>query len=91
MNKHCCVEMKTHLDNGEIAINYIAKFREYGIKYLDGGTSFQQISYCPWCGTKLLESLRDQWLDEIRRKGFEPEQENIPEKYKTDKWWSKAS
>ena len=60
MNKHCCEEMKVHLDNGEAAINYIAKFREYGIKYLDGGTSFQQILYCPWCGTKLPESLRDQ-------------------------------
>ena len=80
--------MKTHLNNGEVSINYVAKFREYGIKYLDGGTSFQQILYCPWCGEKLPESLRDQWFDKIRESGYEPEQENIPDEYKTDKWWS---
>jgi hypothetical protein len=87
VSMHCCGEMKKHLESGEIAIRYFPKFREYGILYLDGGTSFQEISFCPWCGKRTLGSLRDQWLAEIRSLGLEPDQEGIPEKYKTDQWW----
>ncbi|MGP4805674.1 DUF6980 family protein [Agrobacterium cavarae] len=29
---------------------------DYGILIHDGGSSMSQISYCPWCGTKLPTS-----------------------------------
>jgi hypothetical protein len=91
MSGHCCSEMKKHIEAGEVAIRYFPKFREYGILYLDGGTSFQDIKFCPWCGKNIPASMRDQWIKEIRALGFEPDQENIPEKYKTDRWWSEKS
>jgi hypothetical protein len=88
MSNHCCNGMKKHLEGGEVAIKYVSKFREYGILYLDGGTSLQEIKFCSWCGKKLPDSMRDQWIKKTRALGFEPDQENIPEKYKTEQWWS---
>ena len=57
---HCCNEMKKHLASKEVAIRYVPKFREYGISYLDDGTSFQEINFCPWCGKKTVDSFREQ-------------------------------
>ena len=88
MNQHCCQNMDKHLAEGEVAIYYIPKFREYGVKVLDGGTSFVLIQYCPWCGQKLPESLRDRWFDEIERFGLEPDDSEIPQKYLSDQWWN---
>jgi hypothetical protein len=59
MSDHCCNEMKKHIEAGEVAIRYVPKFQEYGILYLDGGTSFQDMKFCPWCGKKLPDSMRE--------------------------------
>ena len=42
----------------DAAIDFIAKFREYGILVRDGGSSSILISYCPWCGVRLPDSQR---------------------------------
>ncbi|HEY3386863.1 MAG TPA: hypothetical protein VGK46_10155 [Saprospiraceae bacterium] len=55
----------------------------------DGGSSVIQISYCPWCGSKLPESKRDRWFEDMRQLGFEDEYDDIPEEYTTDEWWRK--
>ena len=86
-NQHCCKEMEFHLQEGEVALLYLPEFREYGIQILDGGSSFQEIYYCPWCGKKLPSSLRDQWFDRMEELGYEWGDENIPTKYLSDKWW----
>ncbi len=49
MDKQCCESMRINID-GETAINYIPKFREYGIDVCDGGSSHLIINFCPWCG-----------------------------------------
>ena len=85
---HCCQDMHDALAE-DVAIVYIPKIREYGIRILDGGTSYKIINYCPWCGLRLPESLRDQWFDEIRRLGLEPGSEDLPIDYRTDSWWRK--
>ena len=82
----CCLEMEKFLRSGDLAITYIPKFREYGILYLDGGTSYQVIRYCPWCGSKLPESARDQWFDEIEKLGMDPDDSNLPKKFLTEEW-----
>ena len=87
MKTHCCEEMVFHLAGGEVAIIYTPKFREYGIKILDGGSSFQLIYYCPWCGCKLPSSMRMQWFDELDKLKLEPGNPNIPANMLTDKWW----
>jgi hypothetical protein len=83
--------MQNSVFDEDIPIIYIPKFREYGIKILDGGTSLQLIKYCPWCGAKLPISLRDKWFDEIYKLNLEPESPEIPEKYLTDEWWKSNS
>jgi len=87
--KHCCENMNTFITEGEVDIVYIPKFREYGISYLDGGTSIQTIIFCPWCGVRLPESLRNKWYDIIFDElELEPDDPNIPAEYLTDKWYS---
>jgi hypothetical protein len=87
----CCKEMEYYLVSNEVAINYISKFREYGIDVLDGGTSIITILFCPWCGKKLPDTLREKWFEILDEIGLEPESPDIPEKYLSDKWWNEKS
>ncbi|GKS96693.1 hypothetical protein [Acidovorax sp. SUPP2825] len=66
-------------------LEFIPKFREYGITYGNGG-SYQAIDYCPWCGEKLPPSLRAAWFDVLDRIGLEPE-DNIPLEMQSEAWW----
>jgi len=63
--KYCCVDMAYHLIEDKISknkkeINYDSiithslKGKEFGIPIHDGGNSYIQINFCPWCGKKLL-------------------------------------
>jgi len=82
-----CFEMERIIKEGENALIYNPKFREFGIQVLDGGSSVQIISYCPWCGKSLPSSLRDEWFDRIEILGLEPDDEGVPEEMQTDAWW----
>jgi hypothetical protein len=84
---HCCEQMKASIENSEIPIRYTPKFREYGIEILDGGTSKLDLCYCPWCGTKLPESLRDDWFDRLEELGVDPFSDAVPEIFQDDRWW----
>jgi hypothetical protein len=96
--KHCCDQMERaaenqcemHIDRWDCPdalIHYNAKFDEYGIIIHDGGSSKICISYCPWCGSKLPESMRDRWFDELELLGFpNPFEDDIPERYKDHRW-----
>jgi hypothetical protein len=86
-SEFCCDEMFLHISEREVAIRYSRVFREFGIKILDGGSSIQMIDFCPWCGKKLPTSLRDECANELEKLGYELFDDNIPQKYKTDKWW----
>jgi hypothetical protein len=79
--------MAEHIRAGEVAVVYVDHFREYGIRILDGGTSFQEIAHCPWCGCRLPESLRGEWFDSIEGLGLAPGDPSIPEQYLSDQWW----
>jgi hypothetical protein len=68
--KHCCDEMAEavtwmcaqHTDRFECPdalVHYSPQTGDYGIIIHDGGTSFVQIHFCPWCGTKLGAPSRD--------------------------------
>jgi hypothetical protein len=70
---------------------YIPKFDEYGIIVHDGGTSMVRIQFCPWCGTRLPESKRDRWFDELKRRGIDPRGEQVPAEYQTDAWYHDKS
>lgn len=99
MTQHCCetmsravaTECQQHPDRfdcPDALLHYSPKFDEYGIIVHDGGTASAGISFCPWCGTRLPESRRDRWFDELERLGFSnPSDQEIPTQFHTDAWW----
>ncbi len=86
--KFCCADMETHICETDI-VQYIDVFDEYGIALPEDNVSFILLEYCPWCGKKLPESKRECWFNRLEEMGFEAPLscEDIPEEYKTDKWW----
>ena len=102
MTKHCCDAMQEQIeftcpqhesvhDCPDALISFSAKFREYGLMVHDGGTGSIGISFCPWCGTPLPESLRSQWFEELAELGFDdPWVQEIPESFRTDAWYREA-
>lgn len=88
----CCEMMKyfvSDFKSNEI-IQYCDIFDEYGIVIHDGGNSSVLINYCPWCGKKLPDTKREKWFEELESLGFEnPLEDDIPEEYRSNLWWSK--
>ncbi|WP_284427995.1 hypothetical protein [Acidovorax sp. SUPP1855] len=77
--------MKSHVLSGDLSLEFFPKFREYGILYRNGG-SYQLVTFCPWCGKKLPNSLRDIWFETIEQMGLDPE-DDIPEEMQSEVWW----
>ena len=61
---HCCAEMTEQVnrqcaehpdrfDCPDALVDYTPKTKSYGLIVHDGGSSMIEISFCPWCGTKL--------------------------------------
>jgi hypothetical protein len=90
VNAHCCAMMSSNLAEGEAAIRYLPKFREYGVLVLDGGSSHITIHYCPWCGRSLPASLRDKWFEAIESRGYALQNE-VPDEFDSDEWWKPTS
>ena len=102
MKTHCCEIMtaqieywecdihKNKLECVDALLDYNSKFDEYGIIIHDGGSAVSSISFCPYCGTKLPESKRDEWFDTLEKMGFDnPGEQDIPKEFLTDEWYSK--
>ena len=85
---HYCETMRYALTPDEgVPLIYRPKFREYGIPIFDGGPAVMLIDYCPWCGAALPPSLRDEWFEEMQRRGLEPGDDQPPPDMLTDAWW----
>ena len=79
----CCAQMNYALDESEIPLSWIPKFREIGINVLDaeGGGSGESsilLTFCPWCGKKLPASLRNEWFEELERRRIDPMETIFP-------------
>ena len=85
----CCFEMKKHIEEKEVAIEYCNSFRSYGIKVLDGGSSVQRINFCPWCGKKLPRELGTELskivFEELKLDGYDDSR--LPAEFQSDEWW----
>lgn len=92
--KHCCELMDMFLEDPRIPLKYYPMAREYGIP-LSHSSAIQLFFYCPWCGKKLPESLREKFFDILEKEyHVEPEFDikqdpNVPEEFKSDEWWKK--
>jgi hypothetical protein len=97
---HCCEMMRRSIDSKcnqhkniedcpDNIIRFVSKFNEYGIAIRDRGSAISLIKYCPWCGKRLPNSMRNKWFDELQEMGLDPWKDKIPTKYQTAKWYSK--
>ncbi len=98
MPLHCCSTMQAQVDftcpeHAEPAdcpdalILYVDRFREYGLRVHDGGSSSVDINFCPWCGARLPGSLRTRWFDELAALGYDdPLSQDIPAVFRTGAW-----
>ncbi|SLA68351.1 DUF6980 family protein [Mycobacteroides abscessus] len=84
---HSCEGINNAVRMKEVPVNFLSKFREWGIAILDGGSASLTIAYCPFCGSKLPNSLRDVWFDRLQTMGLEPGDPAIPEAMRSDRWW----
>ena len=88
MSEHSCDLMDQYLSGEDEFVDYVPKFREYGVPVHDGGQSHIQINFCPWCGAKLPSSLRDEWFRELERLGHDdPIFNGYPVEFSNDEWW----
>ena len=97
MREHCCAEMTRRVtwrcaehddpfECPDVVVIFGARFQEYGLIVHDGGRSFIEIGYCPWCGSRLPESQRDRWFAELEQRGIDPWMDEIPPEYQDDRW-----
>lgn len=95
----CCTRMSDMLQSrGErdpfadpdVLVHYDPKFDEHGLIIHDGGSSTVGIEYCPWCGRRLPESRRDVWYDRLEALGLDPDEDEVPEEYKSTAWYTKS-
>ena len=78
--------MRSFIADQRLPMVYLPKFREYGISYSDG-ISFQTFNFCPWCGCPLPPSLRDEWFDRIEALGLDPDLDEAPLDFQSNRWW----
>ncbi len=96
MNKteFCCKLMNQFLDDPKVPLQYYPIAREYGM-ILNQSPAVQLIFYCPWCGCKLPESVREFFFEILEKEyNVDPEWDikndpNVPDEFKSDEWWKK--
>ena len=68
---------------------WISSSNEYRINIPWGGHRSVPITYCPWCGTRLPESLEQLWYETLYALGFQDpgNDDDIPPAFVTDEWW----
>lgn len=98
MRDHCCDDMNTHLEVGDVPaaaaapgrhVVYDAVFDEYCL-VREGGLDASPITHCPWCGSGLPASKRDQWFAALAQRGLSPDDPDLDEAFRSDAWWSPA-
>lgn len=100
MKGHCCEDMQREVervceqhpnrhDCPDCLVGYSPRFREYGLLVHDGGSSSVRIQFCPWCGTRLPESLRDRWFNELEALGIDPGRNEVPPAFQSSAWWTR--
>jgi len=88
--KYCCQTMDDAIKE-TFSVKYNEKFNEYSIPCFDSPGSVLCLDFCPWCGTKLPDSKRDEWFARLESLGYESPFENfddIPLEYKTSEWYT---
>jgi hypothetical protein len=81
--------MAEFLDDVRIPLNYNPILREYNIP-LKKSSAQQAIFYCPWSGTKLPKSVREEYFRILEEEyNIDSSTKDIPKELKSDIWWKK--
>ena len=83
----CCPRMSDAVNDLDLPIVFEPKYREYGIRVLDGGSSSLGITFCPWCGEQLPDSLRNEWFERLEKMGIDPYGKGIPAEFMDERWY----
>lgn len=87
----CCERLVEQVRADDVPLVCSEVFREVGIAVVDGGTSFLRIEFCPNCGVLLPSSLRDEWFDRLEALGIDPDDDALPEEFRSSRWWRERS
>ena len=84
----CCEPLASQLTDScdDTAIVYVPRYRRFGLRVLDGGSSYTVIKHCPFCGAAFPTSLVEQWFEELERLGIEDPRE-APAELQSESWW----
>lgn len=81
---HCCAKMRAGVYDRRSGLFYCARFREYSIVCSSG--AMQNVYFCPWCGSKLPESKRDEWYERIDDLGIDDLTDEVPIAMLSEEW-----
>lgn len=98
MYQHCCDRMKAEVDRKcdvhprradcpDALVDFAENLEEYGLLVHDGTSSIIRILYCPWCGSRLPESRRDEWHETLISAGIDPLGDDVPEEFYSSAWY----
>lgn len=83
-----CAEHEDPFDCPEAVVIYAPELDEYAIPVRTEKGSLIPISHCPWCGIELPQTKREEWLEELAKRGIDdPTTQEVPEEFRTDRWW----
>ncbi len=92
---YCCKDIELFLEDPRDPINYDPLFREYYIKLYRQYNIITMV-FCPWCGKKFPESLREKFFDTLESDyniitdiGEYKTRPDIPSEFQSDEWWKK--
>jgi hypothetical protein len=94
---HCCLDMAfavsrpwltPHQEPNRI-VDWVPAWNEYRIPIAYDGYASTVMRYCPWCGSRLSASRRDEWYHVLYGMGYaDPGGEDvIPPEFESDQWW----
>ena len=97
VSTHFCYGMYKMHSDVRCTMVYIPWTREHGIRRLPVDRMMEtqpirmrKIDFCPFCGTKLPSSLKTEWQSRIAEAGYDPNDEDLPEDFLSDRWWKNA-
>ncbi len=76
----CCDDMQDAISDNEHPLYYSSAYQEFGLQ-LSSKFEYSVLKHCMWCGSKLPNSRRDQWFDELEKQGIDPWEQDIPIHY----------
>ena len=98
---HCCLDMAFTISRPLLIphqgpnriVDWIASWNEYRIPVPYDGYSSTVIRFCPWCGSRLPASRREEWYRVLHSAGYSDPggEDDIPQEFESDEWWRRRA